>query len=428
MNVIIHTLGCKVNQYESQAILEMFLEAGYSNRDDMDADTVIINSCTVTAESDKKTRQTLRKYRRKYKNATLVLCGCMPQAFPEKAKELDDADIIVGNTSPDEIINLVKKFKENGVKIFSVEPHKRNEKYNTPCISRFNERTRAFMKIEDGCDRYCTYCIIPYSRGVIRSRSLEDIYSEAVSLADKGYVEIVLVGINLTSYGKDEGLNICDAVDTVAKADGIKRIRLGSLEPDIITDEMLERLRKQEKFCPQFHLALQSGCDKTLKRMNRHYDTEFYFDLVKRIRKNFPECSFTTDIMVGFAGETENEFKESLEFVKKVGFARSHVFEYSRRTGTFAAEYKNQVSEHEKETRSKIMIETAKTCEKEFLKKLYGKVYSVLFESFDGEYCFGYTENYSRVKVKTSDDICGKILNVKITQCYDDHCIGEITA
>ena len=427
MNISFYTLGCKVNQYESQAIANEFEKHGHNIiKETSAADVVVINSCTVTAESDRKTRQMVRKFRRKVPNAVIILAGCMPQAFPSEAQELLEADIITGNTSPANIPLLLEDFLKNGERIVKIEKHTKCEKYNTPTISNFGERTRAFMKIEDGCDRYCTYCIIPKARGEVRSKSLKDIEAEAEALSKAGFVEIVLVGINLTSYGKDIGLNICDAVNAAAKPVGIKRVRLGSLEPDHITDETLAALKSERKLCPQFHLALQSGSDATLKRMNRHYDTAFFEDLVKRIRDHFENSAITTDIMVGFAGETQEEFEENVAFLKKIGFARSHVFAYSKRRGTIAAALENQVEKSEKERRASVMGDAARLCEAEFLKGQVGRCEEVLFETYKNGIAEGYTPNYTRVKVASGKSLSGQILEVLITQSFDDYCTGEI--
>ncbi len=426
MNIAFHTLGCKVNQYETEAMREAFIKKGYTVvSDNAPFDIIIINSCTVTAESDRKTRQALNRFRKENPQAIIVLTGCMVQAFADKSKELA-ADIIVGNTDVSKISELVDRFLQNGEPIFEVTPHKRGAEFNTPIISNFAERTRSFMKIQDGCERYCTYCIIPTARGTLRSKSIEKIKAEAKALADNGFIEIVLVGINLTSYGKGEDINLCDAVDAVCEIDEIKRVRLGSLEPDHITDQMLKRLKNQEKFCEQFHLSLQSGCDATLKRMNRHYDTAFYRDLVTRIRKMFPSAAITTDIMVGFAGETEQEFNESLSFAEEIGFAKSHIFAYSRRSGTIAYALPNQVTKAEKARRSKQMIEATLRTEKKFLQNQTGNTLSVLFETFQDGINEGYTKNYSRVKVKFPSSLSGEILDVKITDSENDYLIGEL--
>lgn len=426
MNVTFHTLGCKVNQYETQVMRELFIKNGYTDYKNEDFDVVVINSCSVTAESDRKTRQIVRKYRKDYPNAIIVLTGCMVQAFPEISKNLSEADIVLGNKNFSRIVDLVNEFKITNKRIFLFDEHKNGEKYNTLSATDFNERTRAYMKIEDGCDRFCSYCIIPYSRGRVRSRSLQSIKNEAETLASKGFLEIVLVGINLSAFGKNEDFNICDAVDAVSSVDKIKRVRLSSLEPDHITDEMLLRLKSQPKFCPQFHLSLQSGCDETLKRMNRKYDTAFYADLVKRIRKIFDSPAITTDIMVGFAGETEEEFNKSLAFVEKTKFARAHIFPYSRRTGTVAAALNNQVSNEEKKHRAKLMAEISEKNEKEFISSQVGKVFPVLFETPEKNTATGYTDNYIRVKVETTEDLAGQIRNIRIEKAFNDYCLASL--
>ncbi len=426
MKVAFFTLGCKVNQYETQSIAECFKRSGHSIVTAYSAsDVIIINSCTVTAESDKKTRQMVRKFRAMNPSAVMVLCGCMPQAFPNDAKLLDAADIVVGNTDPAEIPQLVEGYLADKKRRVNIQKHIDGEIFNTPSISEFEGRTRAFMKIEDGCDRYCTYCIIPKARGCIRSKSCEEIKAEAEKLSENGYSEIVLVGINLSSFGKDTGGLLSDAVDAVCSVEGIKRVRLGSLEPDLMSDEMLENLSKQEKFCPQFHLSLQSGCDATLKRMNRHYDTAFYSDLVSRIRNIFKDASITTDIMVGFAGETEDEFSESLLFIKKVGFALSHVFAYSRRQGTVAAGLPNQITSAEKQRRSRKMIEVTSKSREEFYKGQLGETARVLFETEENGVYFGYTENYTPVKMHSDVDISGQIIKVKLISNTSEFCVGE---
>ena len=416
MKIAFYTLGCKVNQYESQAMGEVLERRGHSLISDYSAaDVVIINSCTVTAESDRKTRQAVRRMRRLIPDGIIILCGCMPQAFPERAEELLAADIIVGNTNPEGIAEKLDEFLQRGERIVDIKPHTKREKYNTPTVTRFEERTRAFMKIEDGCDRYCTYCIIPKARGEIRSKTPTEIEDEAKRLSENGFCEIVLVGINLTSYGKDIGLSICDAVSAAAKPEGIKRVRLGSLEPDHISDETLDALYNEPKFCPQFHLALQSGSDRTLKRMNRHYDTEFYRGLVEKIRSRFENASITTDIMVGFAGETEEEFSESVAFLREIGFARSHVFAYSRRKGTVADGLKNQVEPDEKARRAAIMAEAAKECEERFIKSQIGRTAKVLFETYKNGTNEGYTENYTRVQI-SGEDLSGKIVETELNE------------
>ena len=426
MNIAFCTLGCKVNQYETEAMREAFVKRGHTAvPDSAPFDAVVINSCTVTAESDRKTRQILHRLRKEHPDAAIALTGCMVQAFAEESQALKEADIIAGNTDVSKIVTYVEKFLSDGERIFKVGSHKPEESFNTPAVTDFAERTRAYIKIEDGCDRFCTYCIIPTARGWVRSKPIDEIKNEAEQLSKNGFIEIVLVGINLTSYGKGEDMNLCDAVDAVCEVEGIKRVRLGSLEPDHISDEMLERFKAQEKFCPQFHLSLQSGCDETLKRMNRHYDTAFYGDLVHRIRKIFADAAITTDIMVGFAGETQEEFNKSLSFAKAIGFAKAHIFAYSRRKGTIAYNMPNQITRAEKSNRSRKMTEATLLSENEFLRGMIGKTVSVLFETANEGFAEGYTTNYSRVRVKSDDSHTGKILNVKIVSAENCYCLGE---
>lgn len=424
MKVYLYTLGCKVNQYESQAVAEQLAASGYEIATKAaDADIVIINSCTVTAESDRKTRQAVRRFKKA--GSTVLLMGCMPSAIPETAEALPEADIVIGNTNHSVLPSVLEEFLRDKKRIVRVGKHKQGEAYCTPSITAFSEHTRAFMKIEDGCDRYCTYCLIPFARGPIRSRPLEDIKAEAKALAKNGFREIVLVGINLTSYGRGEAYDIADAV-RAASVEGIERIRLGSLEPDHMSDELLRKLAAEPLFCPQFHLALQSGSDATLARMNRHYNTAFFADIVSRIRKSFANSSITTDVMVGFPDESEENFSESVRFIEKIGFARSHVFAYSKRSGTVSAGLPNQIPENEKSRRAKIMAEAAARAEKAFLDSQVGLTEAVLFEQKNGDYFEGYTKNYTRVKVKTNLDLGGKIKNVRLISAENDYCLGEI--
>ena len=427
MKVAFYTLGCKVNQVETEAMREAFAAAGHSPvPEDAPFDAVVVNSCTVTAESDRKTRQTVRRFRKERPEAAIVLTGCMAQAFSGEAQALVEADVVAGNTDVTQIVRLTERFLREGERIVKVSAHTKKERFNTPPIHAFAERTRAYMKIEDGCDRYCTYCIIPTARGAVRSKPLADIRKEARALADAGFSEIVPVGINLTSYGKGEGFDLCDAVEAICEAEGVRRVRLGSLEPDHISEEMLSRFAKQEKFCPHFHLSLQSGCDKTLARMNRRYDTAFYKDLVQRIRARFPDAAVTTDIMVGFAGETEEEFLQTLAFVEEIGFADAHVFAYSRRKGTVAAELGGQVPKAEKAKRSKQITETVARSQAVFLEKQIGKIYPVLFETASAGYAEGYTANYTRVRVPSSCPHTGELLPVRLTACENGIATGEI--
>ncbi len=421
MRIAFYTLGCKVNCYETQSLREEFIKRGHtavSHRSEFDC--IIVNSCTVTAESDRKTRQLLNRFKRESPQALIVLTGCMAQVL----KQADGicADIIMGNTDFVKLADLV----ERGKNAIEITPHSREEKFNTPLITDFAERTRAYIKIEDGCERYCTYCIIPFARGFVRSKPSEAIKKEALALSLKGYKEIVLVGINLSAYGKGEGTDLCDAVDAVCGVEGIERVRLGSLEPDHISDQMLGRFAKQKKFCPQFHLSLQSGSDSVLKRMNRHYDTAFYEDLAARIRGIFPTAAISTDIMVGFPQETEEEFSQSLKFAEKIGFAKTHVFAYSRRKGTLADKMEGQITKAVKAERSRKMIATALKNEEKFLNSLIGSTPTVLFETEKDGKWVGYTENYAQVEVKSAENLNGKLKSVRIISVLGESCQGEL--
>lgn len=425
MKVFIFTLGCKVNQYESQAILENFIKNGFEKTNDLkESDVIIVNSCTVTAESDKKVRKILHKVKKKNPKSTVVLTGCMPQAFPEKVSTWPEADIIVGNANKNNIIDAVKKFINSQDKISRIENFLNT--YDDFKIENFNDRTRAFVKIEDGCNRFCSYCIIPYSRGRVRSKSLESLKDEIENLAKNGYQEIVLVGINLSCYGQDIGKNLCDAIEVVASVEEIKRVRLGSLEPEQMDEHFIRRLAKIEKLCPQFHLSLQSGCDETLKRMNRHYTTKEYEVIVQNLRNSFENASITTDVMVGFSGESDEEFLKSINFIEKIRFAKIHVFPYSVRPGTSAEKFKNQISPQVKNSRTKIMLTLAEKLNSEFLASQVNKIEEVLFERPIGEFFEGYSKNYTPVLVKSDENLLGKIYNVKITSIKNNHCFGTV--
>lgn len=427
MKVKFYTLGCKVNQYESQAMSESLAERGYETVSGDKADIFIINSCTVTAAADQKTRQAVRKFKRNNPDSIVVLTGCMPQAYPEKSKELSEADIIIGNKNNSSICDVIESYLKYGSKVYEIKEHKTGDKFGKGTITKFEERTRAYVKIQDGCNRFCSYCIIPTSRGRVRSKDIETLKNELRELADNGYNEVVLVGINLSSYGQDIGRTFPEAVRVAEETDGILRVRLGSLEPDHLTDEVITELAKCSKLCPQFHISLQSGCDKTLKSMNRHYTADEYRLICRKLRECFEDCTITTDVMVGFAGETEEDFKESLAFVKEIAFEKVHVFPYSVRKGTRAEKMGGHLDKKTKEQRSRIMIEETEKIRKEYFRKQIGRKYSVLFETetSDGYIC-GHTANYIPVKAKISGEMCGKIVDIIITEVdTEDYCIGE---
>ena len=429
MRVAFHTLGCKVNQYETQAMRYMLEIAGYETAEltaqDTDYDALVINSCTVTGESDRKLRQFLRRCRRRAPRAVLILCGCMPQAYPRQAAALEEADIVLGNAARRDLLPHLEAYLTHRQRIVDIPPH--DKVYEPLSIDAFQGRTRAFIKIQDGCNRFCSYCIIPYARGRVRSRAPEDIRSELERLAQNGYKEVVLVGINLTAYGQDCGLTIADAVDAACAVDGIERVRLGSLEPDFITDATIARMKAQPKLCPQFHLALQSGCDSTLKKMNRHYTTAEYADLCRRLREHFPHCALTTDVMVGFPGETQEDFEASCRFVESIAFSRVHVFAYSRRSGTVADRMPDQVPNADKTARSKKMIALCQGAAHAYAASYVGKTVDVLLETpgADG-WTDGHTDTYLSVKVQTAHP-SGTMISVRITDRKGDELYGVET-
>lgn len=425
MKCAFYTLGCKVNQYESAAMAEDLVKNGFTCvSPSEDADVYIINSCSVTAESDRKTRQAVRRLRNNHPDSIIVLTGCMTQATPSTEKELPEADIVMGNKNNDCLYGLILRFIRSRKRDVEIDPHMTGDKFRGKTVSAYSEKTRAIVKIEDGCNRFCSYCIIPYARGRVRSKPVEDIRKEVTDLANNGYKEVVLVGINLSAYGTDIGSDMVEAVRTAAEVDGIERVRLGSLEPDHITDIIISGLSQIKEFCPQFHISLQSGCDKTLKRMNRHYNSVEYEDLCTNLRAVFPDVTLTTDVMVGFPGETDSDYEISLDFVKKTAFEKVHVFPYSRRPGTPAARMSDQVDNSVKQHRTEIMIDETEKIRQTFLKNQIGKTLEIISEENHGGTFRGYTANYTPVKVKGSCR-CGEIIKVKIIGVDGDFCIGE---
>lgn len=428
MRAAFYTLGCKVNQYETQIMEQQFSAEGFDivEADESGgADVYIVNSCTVTAEGDRKSRQILRRFKRRNPNASVVLTGCYPQAFPEEAGHIQEADVITGSYNRTAVLEAVKEHLSTGKRIVRITPLQRGGENRTPFeemrAAGMNERTRAFVKIQDGCDRFCSYCIIPTARGPVRSKPLEEIQAELAALAEKGYREAVLVGINLPCYGTDLGLRLLDAVKAACSIPGLERVRLGSLEPELLTPEDISAMAEMPVLCPQFHLSLQSGCDKTLKRMNRRYNTAEYRRIVENLRTAFENPSITTDIMVGFPGEDEGEFQESLNFVSEIAFAKAHVFMYSPRPGTRAANMPEQVSSACKEQRSAEMIRVTDDSRMKFLQSQIGRREQVLFESnISGGMYHGYTRNYTPVEAPSLENICGQLREVTVTGMSED--------
>lgn len=406
--------------------MQRFGGAGFdivSHRDP--ADVFIINSCTVTGTSDQKTRQVLRRLRRENPGAVLALTGCFPQAFPQDAQSLKEADVVTGARNRGELLDAVREFLVTRRQVVRIIPHDSKEEFEPMRANHFLERTRAFIKIEDGCDRYCSYCIIPTARGPIRSKPLEDLKAELADLVAAGYQEFVLAGINLSSYGREWGLRLADAVEASCQVPGVMRVRLGSLEPELLTREDIRRMAAAPQFCPQFHLSLQSGCNATLRRMNRHYNGVEYLQIVQDIRTVFPDASITTDVMVGFPGETDEEFEESLRFVKELGLAKAHVFAYSRRPGTRADKMENQIPRSVKEARSAKMIALTDESRRRFLLQQVGSVQEVLFESAVSEQVYeGYTKNYTPVRLVSTENLQGRLKKVRLIAVEADHCVG----
>ena len=423
--VSFYTLGCKVNQYETNAMIQKFKEAGYEIVDMNNdiSDICVVNTCTVTNISDRKSRHELRKVKDKNKNAIIVATGCYAQVSKEELEEMPEIDIVLGNTEKKDIVKYVEEFINNKEKIVEIDDIGLQKEFSEMGQITYTEKTRAVIKIQDGCNQFCSYCIIPYARGRVRSRRPEDIIKEIKKIAQKGIKEIVITGIHISSYGRDfnNENGLIELLENLNDIDGIQRIRLGSLEPKIITEEFVQRLTKLDKMCHHFHLSLQSGCDETLKRMNRKYTTQEFREIVQRLRKYYDDVILTTDVIVGFPGETEEEFNKTFEFLKEIKFYKMHVFPYSQRKGTRAAEMKEQVDGNIKEQRSKILITLSNENQKEYNVSLIGKNVEVLFEDKDGEYYKGHTQNYILVKYKTDEILDNTLRDVEITNAYTEY-------
>lgn len=408
--VSMHTLGCKVNQYETDAMQQLFVESGYEISEfDEFADVYVINTCTVTAVSDKKSRQMIRKAKKQNPNAIIAVVGCYSQQSPEEVMSIEGVNLVMGTKDRQKIVEEVEKLTADQ-QINEVEDIMKQTEFERLSINKAGGKTRAFLKIQEGCDRFCSYCIIPYTRGPIRSKPLEDITEEVSQLAENGYKEIVLTGIHVASYGKDRGeSSLIDVIERLGAIKGIERIRTSSVEPLIISQEFLSRLTKVESFCPHFHLSLQSGSDSVLKRMNRRYTSKQYEEAVDLIRKYFPDAAITTDVIVGFPGESEKEFEETLEFLKKINLYEMHIFKYSVREGTKAALMLDQVSSDEKNRRSSILLELSLENKNRYEREYMNKVVEVLFESKINDSYFGHTKNYIKVGVKADRNLEGQI-------------------
>lgn len=428
MKVFLKTFGCKVNSAETDSIAVLLMQKGWEITDVPEqADVLLVNSCTVTASGDKRMMQAVRKLRKSAPDAVLLLTGCYVQAFPEEASGIPEADIITGTKNRLQIPALLEAYFQNPHRISAVEQFVSGEDFESLPQGSDAGHTRAFLKIQDGCNRFCSYCIIPYARGRCRSRNPEEIRKEAETLVSQGYREIVLCGINLACYAYDS-LDIADAVRIVAES-GVSHVRLGSLEPDGLTPEVLEKLSRIPALCPHFHISVQSGCDKTLKAMHRHYTCAEYAELISSIRKLFPGCAVTTDIMTGFPDESDEDFAQTLEFVKEIRFSEIHIFRYSPRSGTPASKALNQIPERIKKERSDRLAELAETLRKEYLESCIGEIHSVLFERQKSpERHNGHAENYAVVQVpaQPGEHFRNQIYDVRITGIQDGKLTGEI--
>lgn len=424
--VAFHTLGCKVNSYESNAMLKIFKEAGYQEVDFKDvADVYVINTCTVTNTGDSKSRQMIRKAIRKNPQATVCAVGCYSQIAPQEIVDIEGIGVVLGTQHRSEIVDLVDQHQQTKQPIVKVNSLKNVSKFEDLNIDRF-KHTRAFLKIQDGCNNFCTYCIIPYARGRVRSRKPESVIDQAKRLVANGYVEIVLTGIHTAGYGEDlENYTFYDLLVDLVKIPGLKRLRISSIETSQISDEIIDLIGSNEIIVDHLHVPLQSGCDATLKRMNRKYTTAKYLEKINKIREYLPNIAFTTDVIVGFPGESEEEFAATYDFIKTVNFSQLHVFPYSPRKNTPAAKMKDQINDQVKHQRVEKLLELSKQLNKDFAVQQIGKTLKVLFEKQNGDYLIGHASDYLQVKVKTDQNLIGEIVNVKITD-FDDILEGEM--
>ena len=429
--VALHNLGCKVNAYETEAMQEILEQNGYEIVPfEEKADAYIVNTCSVTNMADKKSRQMLHRAKKMNPEAVVIAAGCYVQSAGEELLKDTSVDILIGNNEKVNLPSILENWEKEHNPLH-VHDLTREHTYEELTLSHTAGHTRAFMKIQDGCNQFCTYCIIPYTRGRVRSRRLSDIVAEAGRLAENGYQEVVLTGIHLDSYGTDleEHENLLTVIQEIAKIDGIKRIRLGSLEPRIMTEKFVAGLAAEEKLCPHFHLSLQSGCDATLKRMNRRYSAEEFRQCCERLRRHFDDPALTTDVIVGFPGETEEEFTATVEFLKDICFYETHLFKYSRRKGTKADRMPDQIPEQIKNQRSDVLLALTEKNSGEYRKKLLGRTVKVLLEeesTIGGTtYLTGHTREYVKVAVAPETAAAGEIIDVKVTGLLKDMVLGE---
>lgn len=427
LKIAFYTLGCKVNQNETGALEQLFCDNGFSlAQPTEDADVYIVNSCTVTAGGDKKSRQWLRRAKRQNPDAVTVLTGCYPQAFPQEASQATEADIITGSKNRAHLLDNVLSFLQTRERIVDIAPHQQRDLFEELPMESLAGHTRAFMKIEDGCNRRCAYCVIPRARGNVRSRQEENILKELAVLARAGYREVVFSGINLSSYGQDTQTNLAQIVKKAAQVEGIERIRLGSLEPDLLDDTCIQQMAAVKELCPQFHLSLQSGCTPTLRRMRRVYTADEYRTVVLKLRASFPGATFTTDIIVGFPGETEEEFAETVSFVREIGFLKVHVFSYSRRAGTPAYDMPDQVDESVKAQRNHLLQKEADAVRSEIIRAREGQTVEVLLEKPVAKDRYtGYTKEYIPVLIHAPGHVQGEIVPARLGSFDGERCTAD---
>ena len=420
--VAFYTLGCKVNQYETNAMEQQFIQNNYKIVENTEkADIYVINTCTVTNMADRKSRQMLRRVKEINQSAVIVVCGCYAQVAKTELEQIPEVDIILGINEKNKIVQIVEEYLANKDNIIEVADVSKQKEFLDFGDVTYTEKNRAVIKVQDGCNMFCSYCLIPYARGRIRSRKIENVVSEIEKIAKQGIKEVVITGIHVASYGKDfenENIRLINLLEEINKIEGIERIRLSSLEPTIVDEEFARRLSKLEKICDHFHLSLQSGCDATLKRMNRKYTTAIYKEATEILRKYYPNANFTTDVIVGFPGETDEEFNQTYKFLKEIGFYKMHIFKYSPRKGTVAEKLPNQVDGNIKEERSKKLIELSNNMQNEKNSKYIGKTVKVLFEEYENGYYKGHTTNYMVVKVpeQEQDGFIDNIKEIEITK------------
>ncbi len=426
MKAAFYTLGCRVNSYDTQAMIELFKENGYEIVDSHEkADVYVINTCAVTNESERKSKQIVRRLKHQNENAITVLTGCFAQSNFEEAKKVDSADIVCGTHKREKIIDYINEFKLNNNKVYNIEEDSKD--FDKVGITTYEGKSRAFIKVQDGCNMFCSYCIIPYARGVLKNAPVEKVLNQIEELSKRGYKEVVITGIHIASYKADTGENLIDLLEIIDKQNKVERIRLGSLEPKLLSDNFLEKLSRLKSFCPHFHISLQSGCDKTLKEMNRHYNTKEYFDIVTKVRKYFDNPGITTDIIVGFPNENDEDFETTKKFAEKVGFSYIHIFPFSPKHGTPASTMKNQNTKETKSKRAKELKEIMLKKRNEFLESMIGSTQKILIEKkLSNNIYEGYSENYIYVEVKSKNDIFNKIVDIKITGQNQTHLEGEL--